>query len=176
MTVGSLNLPLPLGFRGLDPDLPIALYHRNLPHWRQTGATYFVTFRQADALPQEKLRWLKRLREEWERTHPPPRSDTDWRTYARVRILRTMARSRIRRVSLSPQALVRGPEQAASSLPGSALLALVLGHHAEPLSCGASTVPGICAGGLTRCDKGCYGPICQCRIGQDRSAMGRGEL
>ncbi len=83
MTVGSLNLPLPLGFRGLDPDLPIALYHRNLPHWRQTGATYFVTFRQADALPQEKLRWLKRLREEWERTHPPPRSDTDWRTYAR---------------------------------------------------------------------------------------------
>lgn len=41
-------------------------YSRNLPHWRQAGATYFVTFRLADALPKalvdqwddEKRTWL----------------------------------------------------------------------------------------------------------------------
>lgn len=82
-TGSMFNLSAPLNFRGLDPDLPVEVYHRHLPHWRQDGATYFVTFRLADALPQEKLRYLKRLRAEWERTHPPPRSDADWAAYAR---------------------------------------------------------------------------------------------
>ena len=27
------------------------VYERNLPHWRQEGGTYFVTFRLADSLP-----------------------------------------------------------------------------------------------------------------------------
>lgn len=47
---------------------------RHLPHWRQDGATYFVTFRLADSLPQSKLRELKQIRSDWERRHPPPRS------------------------------------------------------------------------------------------------------
>jgi hypothetical protein len=46
------NLPDPPGFRGLDPNLPIRFYQRHLPHWRQVGATYFVTFRLADSIPQ----------------------------------------------------------------------------------------------------------------------------
>ena len=71
----------PPGFRGLDPDKPVTVYYRHLPHWRQQGATYFVTFRLNDALPQEKLQYLKRLREEWERTHPPPRSEKAWEEY-----------------------------------------------------------------------------------------------
>ena len=84
MTGSALNLPaLPPNFRGMQPDVPITVYQRHLPHWRQSGATYFVTFRLADALPQEKLQLLKRLREEWERTHPPPRRDEDWLAYAR---------------------------------------------------------------------------------------------
>ena len=78
-----INLPTPPQFRGLDPDLPVTMYHRQLPHWRQAGATYFVTFRLADALPQEKLQFLKRLRDEWERTHPPPHTERDWEDYAR---------------------------------------------------------------------------------------------
>ena len=65
--------PPPPGFRGLHPDLPIRVYQRNLPHWRQDGATYFVTFRLAEALPQEKLQFLQRLKAEWERTSPQPR-------------------------------------------------------------------------------------------------------
>ena len=32
----------------------------NLPHWRQDGVTYFVTFRLADSLPQAKLdEWVR---------------------------------------------------------------------------------------------------------------------
>lgn len=79
-----LNLPpAPPGFRGLHPDLPVTVYYRHLPHWRQEGASYFVTVRLADALPQEKLKYLKQLRLQWERLHPPPRSDEDWKEFAR---------------------------------------------------------------------------------------------
>ena len=50
-----INPAPPPGFRGLNPEQPVQIYYRHLPHWRQAGATYFVTFRLADALPQEKL-------------------------------------------------------------------------------------------------------------------------
>jgi putative transposase len=77
------NLQAPPGFRGLDPNLPVRVYYRHLPHWRQEGATYFVTFRLEDALPQEKLRELQWLKQEWEAAHPPPRSNKDWEDFAR---------------------------------------------------------------------------------------------
>jgi REP element-mobilizing transposase RayT len=83
------NLPPPPGFHGLDPYKPLHVYQRHLPHWRQPGATYFVTFRLGDSLPQNKLAELEALRAEWTRRHPPPRSDEDldelWReTFRRV--------------------------------------------------------------------------------------------
>ncbi len=58
--------PAPPGFQGLHTDKPVSVYVRHLPHWRQEGATYFVTFRLHDSLPQEKLRELRALRREWE--------------------------------------------------------------------------------------------------------------
>src|SRR6516165_10187995 len=64
------NLPAPPGFQGLHPDKPVTVYQRHLPHWRQEGATYFVTFRLADSLPQYKLDELAALKEESERRHP----------------------------------------------------------------------------------------------------------
>src|SRR5262249_62338873 len=64
------NLPPPPGFQGLHPDNPVTVYQRHLPHWRQDGATYFVTFRLADSLPQSKLDELALLKEAWERQHP----------------------------------------------------------------------------------------------------------
>lgn len=91
MAVETFNLPPPPGFRGLQPDIPITMYHRHLPHWRQKGATYFVTFRLADALPQEKLNQLKRWREIWEREHPEPRSEQQWEEFAREITRRTEA-------------------------------------------------------------------------------------
>ena len=87
----NFNLPAPPGFRGLHPDLPIRMYHRHLPHWRQDGATYAVTFRLADSIPQEHVRSLKRWREIWERSHQQPRSEADWDQLAREITHRTEA-------------------------------------------------------------------------------------
>jgi putative transposase len=87
-----LNLPPPPpNFRGLDPDEKVHVYRRHMPHWRQPGATYFVTFRLADSLPQEKLDEIKRMRQEWERTHLPPRSEGAWEDHCRDVIRRTEA-------------------------------------------------------------------------------------
>jgi REP element-mobilizing transposase RayT len=69
------NLPPPPGFQGLDPDKPLKVYQRHLPHWRQDGATYFVTYRLADSLPQNKLDELAAVKAEGERQHPAPRSN-----------------------------------------------------------------------------------------------------
>jgi REP element-mobilizing transposase RayT len=83
MTVSSFNKSGPPRFRGLHPDLPIGMYHRCLPHWRQDGATYAVTFRQSDSLPQVQLQALKRWRSLWEAQHPEPRQEEEWKRLAR---------------------------------------------------------------------------------------------
>ncbi len=67
MAATTWNLAAPPGFQGLHPDLPVTTYVRHLPHWRQDGATYFVTFRLADSLPQAKLRELAALKEAWQK-------------------------------------------------------------------------------------------------------------
>ncbi|MBU6172204.1 MAG: transposase [Planctomycetes bacterium] len=68
------NLEPPPSVQGLREDLPIKVYQRNLPHWRQSVATYFVTFRLADSIPQECLELLQKLRAEWATKNPPPHS------------------------------------------------------------------------------------------------------
>jgi REP element-mobilizing transposase RayT len=77
-------LPTPEGFQGFDPLKPVTVTHRHLPHWRQDGATYAVTFRQADSLPQSRLEELRILRRNWEDRHPEPRGEADWEEYART--------------------------------------------------------------------------------------------
>jgi hypothetical protein len=42
-------------FLGFDPHAPVNIYRRHLPHWRQDGATYFVTFRLGDSIPEQVL-------------------------------------------------------------------------------------------------------------------------
>jgi D-tyrosyl-tRNA(Tyr) deacylase len=49
----------------------------NLPHWQQDGRTYFVTFRLADSLPQEKLRLWMLERDQWLKQHPEPRTTSE---------------------------------------------------------------------------------------------------
>jgi REP element-mobilizing transposase RayT len=44
----------------------------DLPHWRQDGALYFVTFRLADSLPRGLLNRWRKERDEWRRRHPNP--------------------------------------------------------------------------------------------------------
>src|SRR5262245_60687834 len=48
-----------------DPDAEIDVRGRNLPHWRQDGCTYFVTFRLGDSLPQSVQRLLRSDQQEW---------------------------------------------------------------------------------------------------------------
>ena len=83
MAYERFHLDAPPHFRGLHPDLPVRMYTRHLPHWRQVGATYAVTFRLCDSLPKEKLDLLKSMRNHWELKYPPPRSEDAWREYAK---------------------------------------------------------------------------------------------
>ncbi len=56
-------------FNPFDPNGPCRVYVRGLPHWRQRGATYFVTFRQDDSIPLKVLaEWLD-IRQRWYRAH-----------------------------------------------------------------------------------------------------------
>ncbi|MFO7820583.1 MAG: transposase [Lentisphaeria bacterium] len=52
-------------FTGLQPYRPIQCYRRNLPHWRQDGATYFVTFRLSDSIPKHKIEEWQIQRNNW---------------------------------------------------------------------------------------------------------------
>ena len=56
-------------FRGLDPFLPVRVYRRHMPHWRQDGATYFVTFRLGDSVPRTKLEQWRWERRTWYEAH-----------------------------------------------------------------------------------------------------------
>lgn len=59
-------------FTYFDPRADVDVSRRNLPHWRQEGRTYFVTFRLHDSLPQEKLVALRKARDEWLANNPEP--------------------------------------------------------------------------------------------------------
>jgi D-tyrosyl-tRNA(Tyr) deacylase len=43
-------------FIAFDRRSPVAMSRRELPHWKQTGCTYFVTFRLVGSVPAEKIR------------------------------------------------------------------------------------------------------------------------
>src|SRR5687768_108314 len=73
----------PPGFRGLQPDIPVTFYTRHLPHWRQKGATYFVTFRLNDALAPKQLQELVELKRQWEVKNPGQKTEDLWEKYAR---------------------------------------------------------------------------------------------
>lgn len=46
-------------FQPFNKHAPVEIYHRNLPHWRQAGATYFATFRLSDSIPRPVLaQWI----------------------------------------------------------------------------------------------------------------------
>ncbi|HEV7866409.1 MAG TPA: carbamoyl-phosphate synthase large subunit, partial [Chthoniobacteraceae bacterium] len=59
-------------FRAFNEQAELERTRRNLPHWEQPGATYFITFRLADAVPQTLLREWKQEMETWLKFHPEP--------------------------------------------------------------------------------------------------------
>lgn len=50
-------------FTPYNPKAGVSIRTRRLPHWQQEGATYFVTFRLADSLPEKWFRELQRERD-----------------------------------------------------------------------------------------------------------------
>ena len=52
-------------FVPFDRKQAVRIYLRNLPHWRQDGATYFLTFRLHDSLPAKALGAIKFEEEKW---------------------------------------------------------------------------------------------------------------
>jgi predicted dehydrogenase/threonine dehydrogenase-like Zn-dependent dehydrogenase/REP element-mobilizing transposase RayT len=68
----SGNMPELRAFIPFNPNAKTDKTRRNLPHWEQEGVTQFVTFRQADALPQEVLAQWTRDDEAWLAQHPRP--------------------------------------------------------------------------------------------------------
>jgi REP element-mobilizing transposase RayT len=60
-----------------DPTAPFFIRWGMLPHWRQEAALYFVTFRLADSIPQDKLRLWLAERKQWLIEHPAPHTEAD---------------------------------------------------------------------------------------------------
>ncbi len=68
-----------------DPSAPVGrLRGGNLPHWRQDGAMYFVTWRTTDSMPRERVhKWMEE-RDAWLKAHPEPWSLQDEQQYYRL--------------------------------------------------------------------------------------------
>lgn len=53
--------------------------HGILPHWRQAGCTYFVTFRLADSIPKSVWQELECERARWQRARGIEPDNCDWK-------------------------------------------------------------------------------------------------
>lgn len=65
-------------FELFDPHGELSIESRDLPHWNQPGATYFVTFRAADSMPAEAFELWKRQKEDCLKRHGIDPRAADW--------------------------------------------------------------------------------------------------
>jgi putative transposase len=68
----DLAVPTMGELRFFNPYAEIRHTENRLPHWQQEAATYFVTFRLADAVPSRLRNQWQDEREAWMRVHPEP--------------------------------------------------------------------------------------------------------
>jgi len=64
-------------FRSFDVDAEVRVYSRHLPHWRQPGATYSVTFRLADSIPTKIVEEWQDIRNRWLKANGTSLMSTD---------------------------------------------------------------------------------------------------
>jgi putative transposase len=57
-----------------NPFEEIRKTRHNLPHWQQSGATYFITYRLADSVPAHLFEEWNQQRASWLAIHPRPHS------------------------------------------------------------------------------------------------------
>ncbi|GEM55882.1 hypothetical protein B0A58_04400 [Flavobacterium branchiophilum NBRC 15030 = ATCC 35035] len=69
-----------------DPNNEIIIHKKKLPHWQQENVWYFVTFRLADSIPEEKKEEIRREREIWDKNHKNKKEFTkeDWIMYNKL--------------------------------------------------------------------------------------------
>jgi type I restriction enzyme R subunit len=58
----------------------VRIYLRNLPHWRQDGATYFVTFRLGDSVPKKVLDQWEYEKQLWLHARGVSVTGGDWKS------------------------------------------------------------------------------------------------
>ena len=68
--------------RWFDPKQPVGIWRKNLPHWEQSGAVDFLTFRLYDSMPQVVVRYYKQLKDQFIRKNPYPWDSDIYRRYA----------------------------------------------------------------------------------------------
>ncbi|MEM1294247.1 MAG: transposase [Verrucomicrobiota bacterium] len=56
---------MPLPFQPFDKTKALRIYFTNMPHWRQDGCTYFVTYRLDDSIPLRNLEFWEDEKEHW---------------------------------------------------------------------------------------------------------------
>ncbi len=66
-----------------NPYEDIRITRNHLPHWQQTGRTYFITYRLADAVPAALLKKWDEERIIWRSFHPEPLSAAEEEEYHR---------------------------------------------------------------------------------------------
>ncbi|MDP4584638.1 MAG: transposase [Verrucomicrobiales bacterium] len=69
--------------RFFNPFGEIQKHGAKLPHWEQTGVTYFITFRLGDSIPQSQLKSWKAERSHWISRHPEPWTESEEAEYHR---------------------------------------------------------------------------------------------
>ncbi len=72
-------LPMNDIFYNLHDSLDV--HNRNLPHWQQNGKMYFITFRTADSIPEDKLLELQIRQGEFEKNNLRPYSKEQDKEY-----------------------------------------------------------------------------------------------
>jgi REP-associated tyrosine transposase len=72
-------------FELFDPKAEFCVRDGNLPHWYQPGATYFVTFRTEDSVPQELSQSWYARRNAWLRQEGIDPNCSDWKSALRRR-------------------------------------------------------------------------------------------
>lgn len=60
------DFTVPEDFKSFDWRGDFWNYERSLPHWRQPGVTYFITFRLNDSLPRDVVEAAKREKQTWD--------------------------------------------------------------------------------------------------------------
>ncbi len=77
---GPVLVKSPIPFRPFDENGEIRIYeHGVLPHWRQSGCTYFVTFRLTDSIPEAVLNEIAYERSLWLKGRGIDPARSDWK-------------------------------------------------------------------------------------------------